>query len=249
MITYRACEAAFDGMAGVSAVHFNAIAGLDAFRDVDLLIVIGRPLPSQMDLNPLCGAFFGREPSGRYGSDIKSILMRDGSSRGVKVVAHEDSRAELIRAAICDDELLQAVGRGRGVNRTAADPLDVHILANVALPLVYDDLHDWSIVCPDVVQNLLLAGLAVDSPGDAALLHPGMFANENTAKKRFQREGFKGQNPIRDIYREMTLKSAGYRKGGKGRGWQRAWWIAGSEAEARALLDAAVGPLAEWQEE
>ena len=247
VITYRACEAAFDGMARVSVVHFNAIAGLDAFRDVDLLIVIGRPLPSQTDLNPLCGAFFGREPSGRYGSDIKSILMRDGSSRGVKVVAHEDSRAELIRAAICDDELLQAVGRGRGVNRTAADPLEVHILANVALPLVYDDLHDWSIVCPDIVQNMLLDGLAVDSPCDAALLHPGMFANENTAKKRFQREGFKGQNPIRDIYREMTLKSAGYRRGGKGRGWQRAWWIDGSEAEARALLEAAVGPLAEWQ--
>ena len=247
VITNQSLEAAFAGIAGVSVAHFNAIAGLDAFRDIDLLIVIGRPLPSQTDLHPLSGAFFGHEPSGRYRSGIRSILMRDGSSRGVKVVAHEDSRAELLRAAICDDEVLQAVGRGRGVNRTAADPLEVHILANVALPLVHDELQDWSMVCPDIVQRMLLAGLAVDSPADAALLHPKLFPNVERAKKAFQRGAFGGHFPIRNIYREMSLKSGAYRKGGKGRSWQRAWWIDGTSGQARALLEAAVGPLAEWQ--
>lgn len=34
-------------------MHFNAIAGLDCFRDVAMLISIGRPLPSSTELEAL----------------------------------------------------------------------------------------------------------------------------------------------------------------------------------------------------
>ena len=175
--------------------------------------------------------------------------MRDGSHRSIRTIGHEDSRAELLRSAICDDEVLQAIGRGRGVNRTADNPLQVQVLADVALPLVHDQIIAWETLRLDVMQEMLLAGLAVDSPADAAALHPDLFANDNTAKKRFEREGFKGQNPIRDIYREMSLKSARYRRPGRGRGWQTASWIDGSEEEARQRLEEAIGPLAEWNAE
>jgi hypothetical protein len=246
VVSNLASAAAFEGIAGVSVAHFNAIAGLDAYRNVALLIVIGRPLPSEVDLHPMCGAFFGHEPDGQYESDVRGVLMRDGSIRAVKIVGHEDSKAELMRAAICDDEVLQAVGRGRGVNRTASDPLEVRILANVALPFVHDQITPWEVLRPDVVQEMLLAGLAVDSPADAAALHPELFANDNTAKKRFEREAFKGQNPIGISYREMTLKSAAYRRPGRGRGWQRAWWIDGSADQALSRLEKAVGPVEDW---
>ena len=46
VVTYKACEAAFAGIPGVETGHFNAIAGLDVYRDVRLLVVVGRPLPS-----------------------------------------------------------------------------------------------------------------------------------------------------------------------------------------------------------
>ena len=69
-------------------------------------------------------------------------------------------------------KLEQAVGRGRGVNRTADNPLEVHVLADVALPLVHDQVLAWETVAPDLVQRMLLAGMAVDSPSDAAALHP-----------------------------------------------------------------------------
>ena len=80
------------------------------------------------------------------------------------MIEHQDAEAELLRAAICDDELIQAIGRGRGINRTAADPLEVHVLADVALPLVHDRVLAWETVAPDIVQRMLLAGVAVDSP-------------------------------------------------------------------------------------
>ena len=93
---------------------------------------------------------------------------------------------------------------------------------------------------------MLLNGLAVDSPADAAVLHPGLFGNANEAKLAFSRSVFKGQNPIDTSYREMTLKSAAYRRAGRGRGWQRAWWIAGTAEAAQALLVNRIGDMAEW---
>ena len=165
----------------------------------------------------------------------------------MQAIRHEDPHAESLRAAICDDEVMQALGRGRGVNRTAHNRLEVHLMADVVLPLSYDRVLAWETVCPDVVQLMLLAGLAVDSPAHAAKLHPTLFATAEQAKKAFQRAPFGGHFPIRDTYREMSLKSAAYRLGGRGHGWQRAYWIAGTVHEALDRLERAIGPVEDWQ--
>ena len=195
VITYKAIEAAFAGIEGVEVAHYNAVAGLDGWRDIACLFLIGRPLPASPQLHQTTGALLDRSVSGKYEAAEVGVLTRTGRATSLRAVRHSDPSAELLRAAICDDEVIQALGRGRGINRTEDNPLQVHLMADVALPLAYDRVFAWDAVRPDIVQRMLLAGLAVDSPGDAALLHPGMFANENTAKKRFQREGFKGQNP------------------------------------------------------
>ncbi|MGV8989731.1 MAG: hypothetical protein ACOH2H_26395 [Cypionkella sp.] len=150
-------------------------------------------------------------------------------------------------------DLAQVVLAGRnyriedvGVNRTADNPLEVRLLSDVVLPIAYERVPAWDVVCPDIVQQMLLAGLAVDSPADAARLHPGLFDTANAADCAFRRDGFNRQNPIGDLYREMTVKSAAYRLGGRRRGWQRAILISGSAEEAHAIMEAAVGSLAEW---
>ena len=239
----------FADIPGVLTAHFNAIAGLDTYKDVDRIILIGRPIPGSDDLEHLTGALLGKEVQGSYATEDRAVRMHDGSSGSVRVLAHTDPSAELVRAAICDDELIQAMGRGRGVNRTGANPLDVHILADVALPLVHDTVTAWDMVAPDIFQKMLLAGLAVDSPADAAVLHPAMFANFEQTKKQFQRGLFKGQTSYKDPIREMSLKSAAYRRSGRGRGWQRAWWVEGlaSDAGARARIEQVVGELAHWR--
>ncbi|MBM9595507.1 hypothetical protein [Roseitranquillus sediminis] len=247
VVTYKSIEAAFAGIPNVSVAHFNAIAGLDAYREVRSLIVIGRPLPSDADLLSPTAALLAHASEGSYRKVTRGVRMRDGTSRAVEVVEHGDPKAELLRAAICDDELIQAIGRGRGVNRTAENPLDVHVLADVALPLVHDRVVQWDGARPDIVQRMLLAGVAVDSPADAACLHPDLFDNPNQARLSLVRAGFGGQNPIRGTHREMTVKSAAYRRGGRGRSWQRVWWFAASAAEVRQRLEAALDHLAEWR--
>ena len=246
VVTYQSIEAAFADIPDVEVAHFNAIAGLDRYRDVAALVVVGRPLPQDRDLVPLAGAFFGSAITGGYTTRPAAVRMRDGTSRAVRVTAHEDPQGELLRAAICDDELIQAIGRGRGINRTAADPLAVHILADVALPLVHDRVLPWELVKPDLLQRMLLVGVAVDSPGDACRLHPNLLPNPEQAKKAFQRL-FGGQIPIRNIHREMSPKSAAYRRAGRGRSWQRAWWIDGDPEAVRSKLEAVLGTLAGWE--
>lgn len=248
VITYMAIEDAFQSIPGVETAHFNAIAGLDQYRDVDMLIVVGRPLPSTDDLGPLCASLFGHLPDGRYHRDIRAVHLRGGGQAVVRTLAHPDPQAELLRAAVCDDELIQAIGRGRGVNRTAANPLEVQALADVALPLIHDRVVAWDAVVPDVVQRMLLAGVAVDSPADAAALHPGLLGSADAVESAFRRAAFNRQTPIGTLYREMTVKSAGYRRDGRGRSWQRAWWIDGEPDEMRRRLEAVLGVLAGWEE-
>jgi hypothetical protein len=246
VITYQSIESAFTGIPGVETAHYNAVAGLDQYKDVSLIICVGRPLPRDTEVEALCGAFFGHVPDGRYMTGASGIRMRDGTARAVRIVRHADERAETVRAAICDDELIQAIGRGRGVNRTSADRLEVQVLADVALPLLHDRLTPWEALRPDMFQRMLLAGLAVDSPADAAALHPEMFTNDEQAKKQLA-EVFKGNFPIRTTHREISLKSARYRRAGRGRSWQTCWWIDGGEGDARARLERVLGPLDGWR--
>lgn len=246
VVTYKQIEQAFAGIAGVETGHFKAIAGLDAYKDVALLIVIGRPLPGADDLQKLASTYLGHFPTGTYRNVRRGLMIRDGSRRSISVIEHEDPKAELLRKAVCDDEVIQAIGRGRGVNRTADNPLEVQVLADVALPLIHDRVMTWESIVPDVLQRMLLAGIAVDSPADAAALHPMLFSSSNQAKMMFNRTVFGCQNPIGNSYREMTLKSAHYLRGGRGRSWQRAWWLSGSADDARLCLEQSVGCLNTW---
>ncbi len=247
VVTYLAIEAAFQGIPGVETAHFNAIAGLDGYGDVGLLIVVGRPLPSTDDLAPLCASLFNHLPEGRYEPDLRAVHLRSDTYAVVNTLIHPDGRAEGLRAAICDDEVVQAIGRGRGVNRTAGNPLEVHVLADVALPLIHEQVVAWDVTRPDIVQRMLLAGIAVDSPADAAVLHSKVFDSADGADSSFRRIGFKRQNPICNSYRGMTLKSAAYRRSGRGRSWQIAYWLDGEADAIRARLERALGGLAEWR--
>jgi hypothetical protein len=246
VVTYKDVEAAFADIPNVETGHFNAIAGLDSFGDVAALFVIGRPLPPDTGLRDPCAALLRHGIEGGYARNWSAVRMRDGSSRAVRVTRHGDEQAELFRAAICDDELVQAIGRGRGVNRTAANPLAVHILADVALPLVHDTVTAWETIQPDVVQRMFLGGVAVSSPADAAMLHPDLLVTAEAARKHFDRIGFNGQIP-NSTYRGMSVKSAAYRRPGRGRSWQQVWWIEGSSEEVHGRIESRLGDLAAWK--
>ena len=254
LVTHKAFTRAFAGFPDVECAHFNSVAGIDRWKGIDRLIIIGRPLPSTAALEPMGLALFGQQIKGRYQTTQASAQLMSHSTVALSVLRHEDEMAEVLRAAICDDELIQVIGRGRGVNRTAENPLEVMLFADVALPLGHDSVTAWESLRPGTFERMCLCGVATDSPKDAAAAFPEMFANEEQAKKAMQRESrwletrFKGQTPY--IYkRPLSLKSARYRRGGRGRSWQRAWWLSSMCADPRDWLATRIGALAQWQDD
>jgi putative DNA primase/helicase len=123
--------------ANVSVRHFNDIAGENTWKDVALVIVIGRTEPAPSAVERTARALFGAEVQEipvdhngaiRYPRTTRGIRMRTGRGVAVEGPYHPDSRAEAVRRAICEAQLVQAIGRGRGVNRTDANPLQIDIL-------------------------------------------------------------------------------------------------------------------------
>ena len=172
--------------------HFNALAGLDQWKDVRGVIIIGRPLPSP-DVVELMAEVRTGEPIQRLReiSDGKGRMrlpwypLREGglnlrgSGAGPAVYAqsgaggsvrlgfthHPDRAVEAERWRICEGELIQAVGRARGVNRTAQDPVAIDILCHIPLPLSVDEAGPFRTFEPTAGEWLAAVhGLAV-APG------------------------------------------------------------------------------------
>jgi putative DNA primase/helicase len=157
----------------MALAHFNAVAGRDEWRDVRGLIVLGRPMPPPAAVERIAGVLTGRavETTVKGWYPVEAVTLRgaDGSVRTVEADRHPDALTEAVRASICDAELGQAIGRGRGVGRSAAAPLDVLICGNVPLPVPVETVADWQ---PPTFDETLLAdhGAVPSSQGDAARL-------------------------------------------------------------------------------
>jgi hypothetical protein len=141
--------------------------------------------------------------------------MRDGRGIAVEGPEHPDARVEAVRWSICEGELIQAIGRGRGVNRTEANPLQIDILTNVCLPVVVDVVTTWQDIQPDALDIMCAAGAVPVAYRDMAEAYPGLFPSAEAARKAIRRTN-PGQTSIESVlYRKMSGVSAlGYRRKG-----------------------------------
>ena len=206
VITYHGAEAEFAGIPGVDVAHFNAIAGLDSFGSVDCLFVIGRPLATEHTHRDHAVALTGMHPEITELTDVVDyILMRDGRGEPMSRKGFVDPSLESIRRAITDAEVIQAVGRARGVNRTADNPARIFVLNDVVLPFSVDTLTSWREITPDVVEKMLGRGAALLSPSDACRVYPDLFCSEEAAKKALRRaQVTRGQTPIITTYMDLS---------------------------------------------
>ncbi|WP_281023701.1 hypothetical protein [Minwuia sp. IMCC3009] len=188
--------------------HFNNLRGLDVYRDVDCIVVIGRPQPPSTEVEAMAGALTGSavEPAAGYDRQGK----------------HPDPFTDRLRWQICEAEVLQVIGRGRGVNRTADNPLQVDLLTNVQLPLEVHERFRWKQLEVNKVDRMALAGVVLLSPGDAAKAYPDIF--KNVAAARYALRVISSENPYEYIFiGKLTLNhpvEVVYRPEPGGRGQQ-----------------------------
>jgi putative DNA primase/helicase len=265
VITYLELEPFLAGLPGVEVAHFNAISGRDEWGPqsdrpgVRFLFVIGRPMARPETTRRLAAAMTGRAlPEEEAGKVTRGATMRDGTARPIEIRAYADPDLEAVRASITEAELIQAIGRGRGINRTAANPLDVWLLAgDVVVPLPLDSLTSWQDAAPGPVDRMAARGVVLTSPSDAARAYPDVFPKgEKSARealRRQAREGGQGQDdlgpkPLWRLLLGVWVLNSGwsfaYRPPGRGQQFRHGWAPASLDPEeALAWLVAKLGEI------
>ncbi|MBO1081857.1 DUF7146 domain-containing protein [Roseomonas haemaphysalidis] len=203
----------------VVMAHHNAVAGHDAWGDVERLVVIGRTLPRPSDVERIAEALTGAaiaQKVSRYERRDAAVQLADGTALAGESDFHPHPVAEAVRWQICEGELVQIVGRGRAVNRTSTTPLDVLVLTDRPIPLTIHAAVEWEALMPSP-QDLMLAqgGVALTSPTDASNCYPNLWPTPAAAKMAFSRH--RVTNPYRDISigESYRLVRALYQKAGE----------------------------------
>lgn len=127
----------------VAIEHFNDLRGSNDYENVRAVIVVGRTLPEDWKIHLQAERMAGHP------------------------LAEDNPLIEAVRWSICEAELLQVIARGRGIRRTEANPLDVHILSDVALPVRIDQVTSREQAQPTPLEILAARGLVPDCQPEA----------------------------------------------------------------------------------
>ena len=261
VITYKDIENDFKGIEGVDVAHFGAIEGIDKWRDVDVLVTIGRPLPRPQAIEHLAAAITSKPVI------AGPMVQQDRTIRPSHVLTcrvYAAPEAEMIRSAVTEAAIVQAVGRVRGVNRTEANPVEVFvILSDVVVPgLPMDKVVEFQKLEPDAIDHMIARGLILQMPTDAAKLHPDLFSgSRNTAKQAYHRAGLRmefgpqGLRLVTSSYRYIFIRECnqspfvGFRFQPIGRGQLPRFCMADpvKVPDVRGTLEGALGPLARFE--
>jgi putative DNA primase/helicase len=263
-VTQKAIEEQLPGLGklppNIELAHHNAIEGRDEWKDVAALVVVGRTAPSPVNVEDLAEALTGRAVA-RIADDewypqaCTAREMADGTALEAEADQHPDPVAEAVRWQICEGQLVQIIGRARGVNRSETDPVDVLVLTNPLLPLPIDQAITAKQIEPSPADLMLaVEGVAFESPYDAAAAYE-LWPSPEAAKKAFQRHpGSRyGTNPYRNLFigvcpvplgERHSLCRLEYQVAGAGRRFAVAWCDILVCPEPEAFLTEKLGPLA-----
>ena len=168
--------------------HYNNITGLDHFKDVRLMLLMGRTAPGPAAPETLMAALTGKCPvlatgNGNgfrwYDQIQRGIRLRDGSGIATKGDQHPDPEVEAIRYQIHEAELVQALGRARGINRSPVNPLNVELLFDTCIPITVDKVERWQ--TPSLLIETAIEGVILTSPCDLVKIWPTLRPNEKAA--------------------------------------------------------------------
>jgi hypothetical protein len=188
VVCHQDIEHAFAGIPGVTALHHGSVAGDDDFGDIDALFVVGGPFAPPSEIAKLASAEARcRVP---YAKPVRTpcvALMADGSGLQFERLAYADPRLQSVHAGIYDSGIIQAIGRARGMNRTANNPVDIHVFANLPLPMAVTTIERWK--RPSRLDRMFLAGFVPTNAAVMYRLYPQLFRSRHAATQARHRWG------------------------------------------------------------
>ena len=175
--------------ANVELAHHNAVAGRDEWgagpgrAGISLLIVVGRTAPPPAAVERMAEALTGAAIAPLLAWYDTADLVRemaDGSAVSTQADRHPHLIAHAIQWQIAEGELVQIIGRARGVNRTEVDPVEILVMTNTPVPVPISQTIRAADLDPSPWDLMLAAGaVALNSPTDAAKAYPGLWATAN----------------------------------------------------------------------
>jgi hypothetical protein len=169
---------------------------------------------------------------------------------------YETPEAELVRQAVAETAVVQAMGRARGVNRTEGNPVEVFlILHDTTTPLPVDAVAEFTSIEPDAADEMIARGLVPQYGADAAKLYPDLFPTAAAARQAFRRAHLdveRGMISVTSPYREISIRTCHtvrvrYRPQGRGQQARLALVDPAKVPDPRAVLEAVLGTLAMFE--
>ena len=238
----------------VEAVHFNALSGLDRWGGIGGMVILGRTLPTPRTVELIAKALTGRVPTQNpqdaswwYPMVERRVCLGGDRTAPLAMERHVDPIAEAVRWSICEGELIQAMGRGRGVNRTARTPLEIDLLADVVLPVTVNALVPWSDIRPTRHDLMALQGIVLENAADMAACFPDLWPSPVAARQDRSRSVTNCY--YRDLYNSQMSHSCAqvtYRPEGAGHRARTAQVNLSRIHDPEAWLTNRLGPLASF---
>lgn len=259
VVTYKPVEdaKALTVPGGWEIAHFGAIRGIDRWRDLDAVFVIGNPLPPLQpveDQAAVLAMLSGADVSlpGEWGEELRGYRIADGSRLGVKVKCHPDPLADACLRQQREAEIIQALDRLRMVH--ADRPKDVFLLTSVVIDLTItrattlDQLGGERGRLDALLERF--GGVVPLSASWLAERAPDLFATREVAKRWLRdQQDFKGaicyNNTIAN--RPFEILIGQYRVEGRAGGKPVRFLARADHLCPRQALEALVGPLSLYE--
>jgi putative DNA primase/helicase len=237
----------------IGVAWFRAVAGRDQWKDVRLIVVVGRAVFGPNVAERKAGALTGRAPvrvpEGEWyprGDAMRLVWDGDDAIQmPTETDCHPDPIAERIRHRAAVGEVIQAIGRGRGVNRDSDHPIEVMVLSDVVLPEPIDGvLADADLKPTEFDRQLAEGGVALTEPMSAYRTYPSLYPSHDAAKKALARSTG-GHSLIRISIGDCP--SVVVQRAGERQRPQTAYYDPERVSDPRSAIEAALGPLVRFE--
>ena len=207
----------------IGFAHFQALRGIDKFKDFNTIFITGRNQPPEVALDGIARAVwwndsaeldhdiaadFNAEPHTRLPTDERGYLMTDPDIKaGVKVHSFRDRRIEIIHQQIREAETVQAIARLRLVH--AKRPKSVFLLGNPPIEMPIDNLMSWAELMPNQAEiEFMEKGNIPLTPAGWLKMRPDIIKNEIQAKNLNTRSRLKDPQSLLNASPFLMRKSA-----------------------------------------
>ncbi len=206
----------------VAFENFNALRGVDAYKDAPCLICVGRPAMTMRDLEMMTAALHCANPNvqtitpapeGQWPMREQYLRCSDGTGVAVQCEYHPDPYVEDFRASRTDGEVIQTIGRLRLADRTEENAPLIFVFGRTPTGLEIDSVKTWVDCYLQPADVMVAGGLIFKSSDTIKLAYPGLLATGSSAAKEAAAKAWQHRHAAisRSSYREYIY----YRKTGQ----------------------------------